>query len=84
LHPAEVIFAAPYLLSLYCYNYPYWARADFPRFAIPIIPFVFVALWRWIPKDRRILWLLAPITAVLAASSALGIRNVSHLLRLRA
>jgi hypothetical protein len=80
-HPAEIVFAAPYLLSLYCYNYPHWARGNFPRFAIPIIPFVFVALWRWIPKDRRVLWALAPITAVLAASSALGIHNIAHLLR---
>ena len=82
-HPAEIIFAAPYLLSLYCYNYPYWARGNFPRFAIPIIPFVFLALWRWIPKDRRILWALVPVTAVLAASSAVGIRNLVQLLRTR-
>ena len=81
-HPPEIIFAAPYLLSLYCYNYPGWARGSFARFAIPIIPFVFLALSRWIPKDRRILWALAPITAVLAASSAVGIRNVMHLLRI--
>jgi hypothetical protein len=90
-HVPEMVFAAPYLLSLYCYNYPYWARGSFPRFAIPIIPFVFLALRRWIPrwippwipKDRRLLWALAPVTAVLAASSALGIRNVLHLLGLR-
>ncbi|SRR6266496_3117045 len=85
-HVPEMVFAAPYLLSLYCYNYPYWARGSFPRFAIPIIPFVFLALGRWIPgwipKDRRLLWALAPVTAVLAASSALGIRNVMHLLGL--
>ena len=79
-HPPETIFAAPYLLSLYCYNYPYWARGNFPRFAIPILPFVFLALWRWIPKDRRILWALTPVTAVLAAGSAVGIRNVMHLI----
>jgi hypothetical protein len=86
-HIPEMAFAAPYLLSLYCYNYPYWARGSFPRFAIPIIPFVFLALRRWItawiPKDRRLLWALAPITAALAASSALGIRNVMHLLGLK-
>jgi len=86
-HVPEMIFAAPYLLLLYCYNYPYWARGSFPRFAIPIIPFVFLALrrWipRWIPKDRRLLWALAPVTAVLAASSALGIRNVMQLLGLK-
>ncbi|MFY9558900.1 MAG: hypothetical protein WAQ52_01580 [Terriglobales bacterium] len=82
-HLPEIIFAAPYLLSLYCYNYPMWARGSFPRFAIPVVPFVFLALGRWIPRDRRILWALAPVTAVLAASSAVGIRNVVHLLRLR-
>jgi hypothetical protein len=82
-HVPEIVFAAPYLLSLYCYNYPVWARGNFPRFAIPIIPFVFLALGRWLPKDRRILWALAPVTAVLAASSAIGIRNVVHLLRLK-
>jgi hypothetical protein len=82
-HPPEIIFVAPYLLSLFCYNYPHWARGNFPRFAIPIIPFLFLALWRWIPKDRRILWTLAPITAVLAASSAVGIRNLARLLRTR-
>ena len=82
-HVPEIIFAAPCLLSLYCYNYPYWARGTFPRFAIPIIPFVFLALWNWLPKDRRILWALAPVTAMLAASSAIGIRNLVHLLRLK-
>jgi hypothetical protein len=82
-HLPEIVFAAPYLLSLYCYNYPMWARGDFPRFAIPIIPFVLVALRQWLPTDRRLLWVLAPATAVLAASSAIGIRNVVHLFRLR-
>ncbi len=80
-HVPEMIFAAPYLLSLYCYNYPYWARGNFPRFAIPIIPFVLLALERWIPKDRRLLWALTPIMAVLAASSALGVVNVLSLIR---
>jgi hypothetical protein len=80
-HVPEVIFAAPYLLSLYCYNYPVWARGTFARFAIPIVPFVFLALARWIPKDRRILWALAPVTAILAASSAVGIQNVMDLAR---
>jgi hypothetical protein len=80
-HPPEAVFAGLYLLSLYCYNYPSWARGTFPRFAIPIIPFVLLALIRWFPKDRRLLWILAPVTAILAASSAIGIRNVVHLLR---
>lgn len=82
-HLPEMIFAGPYLLSLYCYNYPAWARGSFPRFAIPIVPFVLLVLQRWLPKNRRLLWVLAPITAVLAASSAIGIQNVVHRLHLR-
>ncbi|PYX31624.1 MAG: hypothetical protein DMG80_10070 [Acidobacteria bacterium] len=84
-HVSEIIFAGPYILSLYCYNYSHWARGAFPRFAIPIIPFVFLALgpWlpRWVPRDRRLLWVLAPVMSLLAASSALGVANVFGLIR---
>jgi hypothetical protein len=84
-HVPEIIFAAPYILSLYCYNYSHWARGAFPRFAIPIIPFVFLALgpWlpRWVPRDRRLLWVLAPVMSLLAASSALGVAEVLGLIR---
>jgi hypothetical protein len=84
-HVPEIIFAGPYILSLYCYNYSHWARGAFPRFAIPIIPFVFLALgpWlpRWVPRDRRLLWVLAPAMSLLAASSALGVADVLGLIR---
>jgi len=75
-HPSEVIFAGLYLLSLYCYNLPYWARGNFARFAIPILPFVFLALERWLPKDRRLIWCLAVVSAAIAACSAIGLHNV--------
>jgi Gpi18-like mannosyltransferase len=80
-HMPEIIFAAPYLLCIYCYNYPMWARGNFSRFAIPVIPFVLIALRRRLPRDRRLLWLLCPIAAISAASSAVGIKNVAHLIR---
>jgi hypothetical protein len=75
-HISEAIFLALYLLSLYSYNAPVFARGNFARFAIPIVPFVFLALLRWLPKDRRLLWILAPLTAILAACSAIGLRTV--------
>jgi hypothetical protein len=83
-HPAEAIFAGLYLLSIYSYNFPYWARGTFARFAIPILPFVFLALahrLRWLMNDRRVIWILAVASAALAACSALGIRNVLARLR---
>ena len=75
-HAVEMIFLLPYLWTLYTYNYPHWARSNFVRFAIPVIPFVLLALDRWLPKDKRILWSLGIVTPILAACSALGITNV--------
>ncbi len=80
-HPVETIFFIPYFWTLYTYNYPHWARGNFARFAIPIIPFVLVALYRWIPKDRRLLWMVGLVTPVLAAASAIGVANVVQLVR---
>ena len=79
-HQVEIIFAALYLLSLFSYNSPYFARGNFSRFAIPIVPFILLALNRWVPKDRRLLWGLAIICPVLAAASAIGIRDLAAIL----
>lgn len=79
--PAETLFAVAYLAFIYTYNSPHWIRGSFPRFAIPILPFVLLALLKWVPKDRRLLWALALISPVLAACSAVGIRNVAEIVR---
>lgn len=76
VHPNEVIFCSLYLLAVFSYDYLIWARATFIRFSIPALPFVFYALSRFLPKDRRILWCLSIASAVLAALSAVGVRNV--------
>lgn len=76
----EAVFAAIYLAFLYTYNSSYYARGTFPRFALPILPLVLVALDSWIPKDRRILWIIGFISPILAAASAIGIRNVVSLI----
>lgn len=75
-HLVETIFLIPYLWTLFTYNYPHWARGNFARFSIPILPFVLLSLYRWIPKDRRVLWALALLMPLLAAASAIGIRNL--------
>jgi len=80
-HLPEAVFAALYLLSLYSYNLPSFARGTFPRFAIPILPFVFLALSRWLPKDRRLLWCLTIVSSALAAFSAIGLQNVLPAIR---
>ena len=80
-HTVEAAFLVPYLWCMFTYNYPVWARSNFARFAIPILPFVLLALYHWLPKDRRLLWTIAVVSPVLAASSALGVANVVHMIR---
>jgi hypothetical protein len=77
-YPSEAIFCALYLLAVFSYDYLIWARGNFIRFSIPVLPFVFFALLPLLPKDRRLLWLLSIVSAVLAMISAVGVRNVVH------
>jgi hypothetical protein len=79
-NPVEALFAGMYLIAVFCYNYPVYARSNFARFSIPALPIVYVALSRWLPQDRRIVWALGVTSPVLAAASALGIRNVAQAL----
>ncbi len=80
-HQVEVLFAVPYLALIYCYNYPAFASGSFARFQIPVLPFVYLALSKWMPRDRRIVWALGIISPALAAASAIGIRNVLAAMR---
>jgi hypothetical protein len=78
-HPAEAIFCGLYLYTVFSYDYYIWARGAFIRFAIPALPFVFFALLRYLPRHRAVLWTLAILSPLLAALSAVGVRNVIHL-----
>ncbi len=78
--PVEALFSGMYLVFLYTYNSSYFARGTFPRFALPILPLALVALVSWIPKDRRILWIIGFISPILAAASAIGIKNLVPLI----
>lgn len=64
--PVEAIFFALYAVLLFTYN-SYWARSQFPRFAIPVLPFVILAFLPWIPKNRALLWTWGIFSAVLTA-----------------
>jgi hypothetical protein len=80
-HLAEALFAFLYIAFLFTYSSSQWARAEFVRFAIPILPFVLVSLRKWIPKSRIALYSLASASSALAACSAIGIRNVLQIVR---
>lgn len=75
-YPQEVIYSGLYLFAVFSYDYLIWARSSVIRFCIPALPFVFFALLPMLPKNRWVIWGLCIISAVLAAASAIGVRNV--------
>jgi hypothetical protein len=74
-YTAEACFVFLYCLALYTYNAPGWSRSNFPRFAIPVLPWILVFLRRYLPLNRKVMWGLAVVSPVLAAASAVGIRQ---------
>jgi hypothetical protein len=75
-YPQEVIYCALYLLAIFSYDYLIWARSNFIRFCVPILPYVFFALLPVLPKSRWVFWVLCIVSAAAAAVSAIGLRNV--------
>jgi hypothetical protein len=74
-HTAEACFVLLYCLALYTYDAPGWSRSNFPRFALPMLPFALFFLRRYVPTNRKVMWALAVIAPSLAAASAVGIRQ---------
>ena len=79
-YSAEACFMLLYCLALYTYDAPGWSRSNFPRFALPMLPWALFFLRRYIPKNRKVVWALAVITPCLAAASAVGIRETWRVL----
>jgi hypothetical protein len=84
-HAAESIFAAVYLLFLVSYDSPEWSWLEFPRFLIPVLPFLIWALLPATPRVRWFAWAIAVPSALFAAMTAIGVREsvdlVARLLR---
>lgn len=78
--PTEVIFCTLYISLLLTYNSPF-ARIAFPRYVIPVLPFMVFALLPWIPKDRRLLWAFGFSSAVLSAAETYGFTSTLERLR---
>jgi hypothetical protein len=71
----EAAFAGLYLMLLFSYN-SYWSLLEFARFAIPVLPLVFLALHFVVRLDRRVLWLVTPVAALFGAMSVLNVRQL--------
>jgi hypothetical protein len=79
-YTAEWCFASLYSLALYTYSAPGWSRSNFPRFALPMLPWTLVFLRRYLPTHRSVMWGLTILSPALAAASAVGIRHTVELL----
>jgi hypothetical protein len=79
-HLVEVIFCGLYIALLFTYNSP-WARIAFPRYVIPVVPFLVLALLPWLPEDRRLLWAFGVLSAALSAAETYGLTSTIDRLR---
>ncbi|MFZ0590559.1 MAG: hypothetical protein WAM39_08760 [Bryobacteraceae bacterium] len=66
IYPVEAIFAGVFAIFLFCYNAPYWAWLHFPRFVIPLIPFLLLVFLDRLPRDRRIVWTVAGLNIAIS------------------
>ena len=80
-YPQEAIYCGFYLVAIFSYDYLIWARSNFVRFCVPVLPFVFFALLPLLPKNRWVFRCLYIVSSAAAAVSAIGVRNVMGNLR---
>jgi uncharacterized BrkB/YihY/UPF0761 family membrane protein len=71
----EAIFASIYTFFFISYDYV-GVFGDFTRFMIPVVPLLLFSLRDWIPRDRRVLWGGAVLSALLSAAAVVGFKNV--------
>jgi Gpi18-like mannosyltransferase len=75
LYQPEALFAWMYTLFLFVYNDIDIASA-FDRYLVPCLPLLLSAMRDWIPRDRRVLWGAAVVSALLSAAAVVSFRNV--------
>lgn len=74
-HTAELAFVIGYLGFSACYNEIDLA-SFFPRLMIPVYPFLLFAARDWLPKSRKMLWILVLFSALIASVDLVGLRAV--------
>jgi len=79
-HRVEAIFACLYTIVLLSYNANFWAWQHFPRFAIPLLPFLLVAFLPQLSTRKAILCGIAIASIVCVVLPRAGIANVSGVL----
>jgi hypothetical protein len=75
MYQPEALFTSMYTLFFLSYNFADIA-GDLPRFLLPVVPLLLFSLHDWIPKDRRVLWAAAVMSALLSSAAMVGFKNV--------
>jgi hypothetical protein len=78
--PVEWLFGIMYGVFLFSYNSPYCVRAEFPRFAVPLLPIGIDAFRSYADRLRKIIPVLAVSSPILAALNALNLRHTLSVL----
>jgi hypothetical protein len=65
-YSAEVVFIGAYALFLFSYNAPLFLWEHFPRFVIPLAPFLLLVFRNRLSTDRRIISSVALFNTMLA------------------
>jgi hypothetical protein len=71
----EALFAWMYTLFFIVFNNVDMA-VSFARYILPVLPLLLFAMRDWIPRDRRLLWGGALLSALLASATTVGFKNV--------
>jgi hypothetical protein len=72
-NPAEVFFCILYLLFIFTYNSARWWWYLYPRYIIPVLPFLYFALLPYVFKDRRFIWVIGTLFAALGGASSINV-----------
>jgi Gpi18-like mannosyltransferase len=75
MYQSEALFAWMYVLFFVTYN-DVEVAVSFDRYMLPVLPLLLFAMRDWIPRDRRVLWGAAVLSALLSAAAVVSFRNV--------
>ena len=75
MYQPEALFASMYTLFFLSYTD---AALDvvLSRFLIPVLPLLLFSLRDWIPRNRRVLWGGAVVSALLSSAALVHFKNV--------
>jgi hypothetical protein len=76
INQPEALFASVYTFFLVSFNAADYMAIGLTRYVFPILPLLLFSLRDWIPRGRRVLWVGALLSALVASAGIVGFKNV--------